>query len=78
MRDRTKGLKVTKTVVRSGTDKTQITRVKGGWVKRDTATGQFMEVQSERGKAKATAKTESVIKKVSWQRHEALQRLANR
>ena len=64
----------------SGVTKNQseVTPVKGGWIKRDAATGRFMEVQSERGVVKASARSEAAAKEASSKRQEALKRLADR
>ncbi|MGB7240725.1 MAG: hypothetical protein WBC93_01395, partial [Sulfitobacter sp.] len=42
----------------------QVTTVNGGYIKREARTGRFVEVQSERGKAIASAITESTINRV--------------
>ena len=59
--------------------KTSVTKpVKGGWVKRDAITGQFVEVRTAESSSKATPKTEHVLKETSSRRSLALSRLADR
>lgn len=62
----------------SAHDETEVTPVKGGWIKRNAKTGRFIEVQSEQGIAKASPRSESCVRNASSLRHEALKRLANR
>ncbi|WP_289150279.1 hypothetical protein [uncultured Salipiger sp.] len=54
------------------------TSVRGGWIKRETRTGRFVEVATENGLSKATEKTSAKIKEVSGRRHAALMRLKDR
>ena len=66
---------------RKGTikDRTQVVSpVKGGWVKRDAASGRFLEVHGSSGTEKARPKSESAVKGASEKRSEALKRLADR
>lgn len=59
--------------------KTSVTTpVKGGWVKREAHTGQFVEVRTSQGASKANSKTQSVLKEASSKRKSALSRLADR
>lgn len=55
-----------------------VSQVKGGWVKRDVATGRFVEVGSESGTYRAKPASEAAIERASKDRHDALKRLANR
>jgi hypothetical protein len=55
-----------------------VSKVKGGWVKRDAASGRFVEVGSEKGIYRAKPDSEAVIEKASKDRHDVLKRLANR
>jgi hypothetical protein len=54
------------------------TSVKGGWIKRDAATGRFVEVGTYKSVAKASQKTQTVIREASSKRSSALKRLADR
>lgn len=54
------------------------TPVKGGWVKREAATGRFMEVRTGEGVSKATSASRSTVKEASKRRNAALKRLAER
>lgn len=56
----------------------ETTPVKGGWIKRDAVSGQFMEVHTNNGTAKASPKSESAVKEASSKRSSALKRLADR
>lgn len=61
----------------------RIDLVQGGWVKRDTDTGRFLEVHSENGAFRARPKTEVSAQEVSAQnassrRYLALMRLVDR
>lgn len=58
--------------------RTQTTPVKGGWVKREAATGHFIEVRSGSGVSKATPKTGATVQEASSRRSAALKRLADR
>ncbi len=57
---------------------TRTTSVTGGWIKRDAATGRFVEVRTDRGAAKASAASEAAVRKASSRRGAALRRLADR
>jgi hypothetical protein len=57
---------------------TRTTPVKGGWVKRDAATGRFVEVRTDKGAAKASAASTAAVRKASSRRAAALRRLADR
>ena len=57
---------------------TRTTPVKGGWVKRDAATGRFLEVSTVNGAAKASPASEAAVSKASSKRGAALRRLADR
>lgn len=62
-----------------GTGKSAVVSpVKGGWVKRETGSGHFMEVQSESGTYRSSRTSEAVVDEASKKRHEALKRLADR
>lgn len=67
-----------KNAVGSGRPAKVISPVKDGWVKRDAATGRFLEVGTEKGTHRATADSEAAIGKASTERRDALKRLANR
>ena len=54
------------------------TPVKGGWVKRDVVTGRFVEVRSENGVSRSSARSNESLKKVSARRSAAMKRLADR
>ena len=54
------------------------TPVKGGWVRRDAASGDVREVRTPTGASRATPKTQQVLDDVSAKRKAALARLANR
>jgi hypothetical protein len=54
------------------------TTVKGGWVKREAATGRLTEVGTATGVAKPSSKTEATVKEASSRRSSALRRLADR
>jgi hypothetical protein len=54
------------------------TPVKGGWVKREVATGRFIEVATHKGVAKVSSKTLTTVREASSKRSSALKRLANR
>lgn len=59
-------------------DRQTETPVKGGWLKRDAATGRFMEVRTDKSVSKATSASRSVVKEASSRRKAALKRLADR
>ena len=52
--------------------------VKGGWVKRDSTSGRFIEVGTKNGVAKSNSKTEVAVQAASSKRSSALKRLADR
>ena len=52
--------------------------VKGGRIKRDAATGRFIEVATHKGVAKLSRKTLTTVKEASSRRSSALKRLADR
>ena len=59
-------------------EKVTKTPFKGGWIKRDSATGRFVEVNTSKGSAKASARSSSAAKEASSRRSSALKRLADR
>jgi len=65
-------------VIRTMKKRSETTPVKGGWVKREAATGRFMEVVTHKGAAKASSKTEATVREASFRRSSALKRLADR
>ena len=67
-----------KTTGKSGRPDKVVSQVKGGWVKREAASGRFVEVGSEKGIYRANPDSEAAIEKASKDRHDALKRLANR
>lgn len=58
--------------------RSETTPVDGGWVKREAATGRFMEVVTKKGVKKASSKTEAATREASSKRSSALKRLADR
>ena len=57
----------------------EMTPIKGGgWIKRDSTSGRFIEVVTIKGVAKARPKSESAVKEASEKRNSALKRLADR
>lgn len=54
------------------------TPVKGGSVKREAATGRFVEVRSENGVSRSSPRSNDVVKEASTRRSAALKRLADR
>lgn len=52
--------------------------LKDGWVKRDAASGRFIEVGTSKGVARASSKTEAAVRAASSKRSSALKRLADR
>ena len=54
------------------------TPVKGGWVKREAATGRFVEVRSETGVSRSSAHSNGSLKEISARRSAAMKRLADR
>lgn len=56
----------------------ETTWVKGGWVKRETASGRFVAVGTHKGMSKASPKTQEAVRKASSKRGPALKRLADR
>lgn len=67
-----------KSSAKSGRSAKVVSQVKGGWVKREAASGRFVEVGSDKGTYRAKPDSEAVIEKASKDRHDALKRLANR
>lgn len=67
-----------KSAAGSGRPARIVSPVKGGWVKREAATGRFVEVGTDKGTHRATAASEAAIEKASNDHHDALKRLANR
>lgn len=67
-----------KSVGKSARSAKIVSQVKGGWVKREAASGRFVEVGSEKGTYRAKPDSEAAIDKASKDRHDALKRLANR
>jgi hypothetical protein len=59
-------------------NRTETKPVKGGWVKRDAASGRFIEVVTPKGVSKSSRKTGAAVKQASSKRSAALKRLANR
>lgn len=59
--------------------RSKTTHVNGGMVKREAATGRFIEVVSYKGAAaKASSKTLTTVREASSKRSSALKRLADR
>lgn len=55
-----------------------IKKVEGGWVVRDSRTGRFTEVQTDKGTSRASDTSAAAVVRASNQRSEALKRLADR
>lgn len=52
--------------------------VRGGKIARSAKTGRFVEVRTDSGTSKSTARTVHVVKGASSKRKDALKRLVNR
>lgn len=61
----------------AGSRKT-VSPVKGGWVKRESVSGRFVEVHGESGTSRPSRTSKTVVDEVSRKRSEALKRLADR
>lgn len=59
-------------------EKPRETPVKGGWVKRDAATGKLVEVRTDKGVSRTSAESRSAVEEASKRRNAALKRLADR
>lgn len=56
----------------------ETTPVKGGWIKRDSRSGQLLEVGSDVAVHKATPESRAAVQDASARRSAALRRLADR
>lgn len=65
-------------VKKLGANRSTESSVKGGLVKRDSVTGRFIAVQTDKGTFRSGPTTQTVVKDKSAKRHEALKRLADR
>jgi hypothetical protein len=59
-------------------EQTEKTSVQGGWIKRDAASGRFVEVGTGKRVFKGTPKSASAVANATEKRSEALKRLADR